>query len=704
MPTNPSIRRLDVDDATLVFDLRQGQAELAWLGARLPATEDCEVLCDLGQRALHESEPDRPIPRSILPFTGQGYSGAPVLEVAHDGRLLAMAAAPARAIDMPDALCLQQDDTAQGLCIKSLWQPYSSGAIRIRSELSHSLPKRLQVLRCASLVLPLPRWVVSVVHFAGRWSAEMHVERTRLGTAVRVGGNSMGGRSGFAGGQWLIFEASDTTEGTGRCLAVHLLWSGDHEWFIETNVDGDSVLHVGARLQAGEITISSGEPYIAPEALLAISNRGRARLRRILHRHVRSEILPKEFRTSPRKVHLNTWEACGFEMSLPRLEILVRDAAALGVERFVLDDGWFGRRRDDRSSLGDWSPSSEIFPDGLTPLIEEVQRLGMDFGLWVEPEMVSPDSSLYHAHPDWCLHAEGLPRATQRHQLVLDLTLDAVADHLFSTLDGLLRRYAIAYLKWDHNRDLFPLAGRGHAQTRALLALLDRLRAAHPTLEIESCASGGGRVDYGILSRCTRFWASDNNDPIERIRINRSWLQFLPLKSCGNHVGPDPNPITGRSTPMDFRAKVAMFGHMGIEADPARMSAADRQVLAVHIDLYKRWRDVLHEGDLHEIVADEASVSGWLAVLGDRGLALVTQTDFSRHFESAPVKLLGLEPGRSYCVRLLDPWPPMAVRYLSNAELLRQGVRLSAESLAAGALRLPLRHPATAWLISLEAQ
>ena len=199
---------------------------------------------------------------------------------------------------------------------------------------------------------------------------------------------------------------------------------------------------------------------------------------------------------------------------------------------------------------------------------------------------------------------------TQRHQRVLDLSRPEVTDYLFARLDTLLRDNDIAYLKWDHNRELFPRAGRGHAQVHALYALLDRLRAVHPGVEIESCASGGARVDVGILRRASRVWASDDNDPIERLRVNRGWFQFLPLSVTGNHVGPNPNPVTERRTDMDFRAKVAMFGHMGVEADPARMTEDERRVLAAHIALYKAWRGVLHGGRLFAVETGSPSLHG----------------------------------------------------------------------------------------------
>jgi len=417
---------------------------------------------------------------------------------------------------------------------------------------------------------------------------------------------------------------------------------------------------------------------------------------------LREHALPDRSAWPTRKVHLNSWEALGFGLSESKLKTLARHAAELGVERFVLDDGWFGGRRNDQSSLGDWRVSSDVFPNGLAPLITHVQSLGMDFGLWVEPEMVSPKSDLYSAHPDWCLHQEARERPTMRHQLVLDLTRREVSDYLFDCLDALLANHRIAYLKWDHNRDLFPVAGQSFRQTRALYDLIDRLRDAHPEVEIESCASGGGRVDFGILSRTHRIWPSDNNDAIERVRIVRAWSQFLPLEVLGNHVGPSPNPITGRQLGMDFRAKVAMFGHLGVEADPGCMPAADRAILAKHIELYKNWRGVLHSGALFRLDHPSESISGLMAVDGSKALALVTQTQFASRFDVPPIRLDGLESAARYRVTLPRPWPGKASLYLPDWQRWRNGLILSGKALMTEGISLPLTHPETAWLVALE--
>jgi alpha-galactosidase len=286
-----------------------------------------------------------------------------------------------------------------------------------------------------------------------------------------------------------------------------------------------------------------------------------------------------------------------------------------------------------------------------------------------------------------------------RGQLALDLGREEVRDYLFGCLDALLRDHPIAYLKWDHNRDLFPSAP---GQTEGFYALVDRLRAAHPQVEIESCASGGGRIDYGVLSRTHRVWPSDNNDAIERLRIIPAWSQFLPLEVLGSHVGPSPNPITGRRAAMDFRAKVAIFGHMGVEADPARMTDKERATLAAHIALYKQWRGVLHKGALWRLDHPDAGVTGMMVTHGDTALALAAQTTFSPVFDAAPVRLAGLEPKARYRVTLPEPWPPRAKHYLANPDAWRDGLILSGAALMAQGLALPLTHPETAWLIALE--
>ncbi|HEV2568637.1 alpha-galactosidase [Sphingomonas sp.] len=691
---DPTFLRLDRGDTSLAFHLRDGGVELLYAGPSLPGHEDGDALIQARRRGHHESQPDRPVAPSLLPQAGTGYLGKPSVALMRGERLTVAGLSLLRVHRDQYGATFTFADAAAGVDVVLTWRIAASGLTVSSARLTNLGQEPLVVLGLASLTLPLPDWARTLVRYSGRWAGEMQAERLAL-PAGAVEMASRGGRPGFGGGQWVWLESTGATEEAGRVVAAHLAWSGDHETRIERDAEGEAVLSMAARLEPGEVVLQPGESFATPDALFRITDKGRAAASQAFH----AQLPPSP---GPRKVHLNSWEALGFDMDVPRLTALADDAAALGVERFVVDDGWFAGRADDRSGLGDWRPDPVRFPEGLQPIVDHVRARSMDFGLWVEPEMVSPDSDLYRAHPDWCLHVAG-ERPMQRHQLVLDMTRTDVTAHLFDVIDRLLSDHPIAYLKWDHNRDLFPLAGKGHAQTRGLYSLLDRLRAAHPGVEIETCASGGGRVDFAMLSRCQRYWASDNNDAIERLRINRGWFRFLPLRVTGNHVGPSPNPVTGRRLDMSFRAKVAMFGHMGVEAEPAAMSQQDRAHLAAHIALYKEWRPVLHEGRLSEIVCEAPGIFGWFAWRGDLGLALAAQTQFNRDFNARPVRLTGLDPRRQHRVRLTEPWPAKASRYLPAPDLWREGIVLTGTALAEIGLALPLTHPETAWLIAVEA-
>lgn len=693
--------RLDGEAMTLVFALeRGGTADLAYLGPRLPVAEDLTALALARRRGRHESQPDVPPVPGLLPERRGGWSGTPVIAVRSEGRHVDTDLRLEGWKPGSDELLLTWHDLALELEVEQRWSIGDAGMVCVQGTIVHHAGRSLVIDRMSALALPVPARFTEMIGFSGRWASEMHETRRPIapdGFARR----SSAGKPGFGGGNWLILE----DPASGEVLGAHLAWSGDYDTRIECDTqgagDGRALLQMGAVASEGEIDLGRHPQHRAPSASFTLAPDRNALAQRF-HRHLRSEVLHEREAWGPRKVHLNSWEALGFGLSEPKLVALADRAASLGVERFVLDDGWFGGRRNDRSSLGDWTVSPDVFPHGLAPLIDHVHALGMDFGLWVEPEMVSPDSDLYRRHPDWCLHAEARERPTMRGQLVLDIARPEVSGFLFDRLDALLAQHRIAYLKWDHNRDLFPAAGKQARQTLALYDLLDRLRQAHPQVEIESCSSGGGRIDFGIMRYCHRVWPSDNNDPVERARIMRSWSQFLPLEVLGNHVGPSPNPITGRRTEMDFRAKVALFGHMGVEADPGAMSEHECSVLAAHIALYKAWRGVLHAGDWYGLDHPDPGIFAQMVVHGDKALALAAQTCFSATFDTAPLRLEGLEADAIYRVTLPRPWPGKASLYLPDWQTWESGLTLSGRALMTQGIALPLTHPETAWVIALE--
>jgi alpha-galactosidase len=470
----------------------------------------------------------------------------------------------------------------------------SNGLMHARTRLHNSGSDPVLLIRCAALQLPLMDWATQVITSHGAWAREGHNLRRSLEGGF-VGKASRLGRSSFDGPPGVTVCDASTTDSAGRALSVQLAWSGNHLFQAERLRDGAAELRAEALYEPGEVILGPGDQFETPEALVAISATGFDGLRDVWHGHARRLVRPVS-----RPVHFNTWEARYFDFDEASVIDLAAQARDLGVERFVLDDGWFSGRRNDKTSLGDWAPDVERFPNGLRPLIEAVRRMGMQFGLWVEPEMVSRESRLYRAHPEWVLGYPDPEAPTGRNQLVLDLGNPEVRDYLFEALGNLLRPGGISYLKWDCNRELYPatLGGsfRANAQVLGLYSLLDRLQAEFPEIEIESCASGGGRIDFGILPRVMRFWASDATDAEDRIRVQDSLSRYIPLELMGSHVGPSPNPITGRSFPMLFRGLVSVFGHFGVELDPARLSRDDRNMLAGMIALYKRVRHVAVRG------------------------------------------------------------------------------------------------------------
>ncbi len=695
--------RIDGDQISLVFsDGGAGAPQVAYLGPRLSQSEDLSAITAAAQFGLHEAQPNVRVAPSLFPQVGTGFLGSPAALIRRGDRAV-VTAFELTDISIGQARAgFQFEDKHNGLSLSIEWRIASGDVVVTRASLTNKGSDRLAIDHLASLSLPLPDWAIVQSRFSGRWSHEMGVARAPIAQG-ETRSHSRGGKQGFGGGNWLMVGSANADADTGKMIAAHLLWSGDYQSVVERDADGAAMLQLGVRLDAGEIILGAGESYHTPDACFAFSNAGRNGLRRAFHTFARADILPA---MGPRKVHINSWDALGFDLDEARLMAFAQTAAQIGIERFVVDDGWFSGRSNDRTSLGDWSTDRARFPRGLNPLIAHVEKLGMDFGLWVEPEMVSADSDLYRAHPDWCLNLPMRAQPEQRQQLVLDLTQPEVCEYLFSAIDRLLGDHAVAYLKWDHNRDLFPAANAngpvGHAQTIALYALLDHVRAAHPHVEIESCSSGGGRVDYAIMERCHRFWASDNNHPVDRLRINNAWSQFFPLEVIGTHVGPPTNPITGRSAPIDFRAKVAMFGHMGVEADPTDIDQTDRETLAAIIALYKDWRGVLHTGLCEELSCDTPDIWAMVVRSPARSIALVAQTQFAAAFHAQRIYLPGFEAAARYRVTLPAPWPNKARWYLNDANAWRSGLVMSGQALAFSGLAIPLTHPDTAWLISAE--
>ena len=582
------------------------------------------------------------------------------------------------------------------------------GVLTVRYRLRNDGESPYQLDRLA-VVLPVPHRAVELLDLTGRWARERHPQRhpfTAQGSWLR---ESRSGRTGHDATLLLSVGTAGFGNRGGEVWGAHLAWSGNHASYAERRPDGSSVIGLGELLEPGEIVLGAGEEYVTPAVYAAFSTDGLDGLSDRLHRCIRAR--PSHPRR-PRPVVLNTWEAVYFDHRLDRLTRLADVAAAVGVERFVLDDGWFLHRRDDTAGLGDWTVDPQVWPDGLQPLIEHVRGLGMEFGLWVEPEMVNTDSDLYRSRPDWVLRpgeAEILP-VEWRHQQVLDLALPDAWQHIHDRLDALLTDHDIGFLKWDQNRDLIE-AGHGgrpaaHVQTLAVYRLLDSLRERHPGVEIESCASGGARVDLGVLARTDRVWASDSNDSLERVTIQR-WTQLLlPPELVGSHVGPATSHTSGRTHDLSFRGAVALFGHFGIEWDIASLGDEESAALGRLVATYRRHRDLLHTGTVvHADHPDPAAVVHGV-VAPDRGEALFAYVALSTSATQAPLpaRFPGLNPDRSYRVSVLDTGAePRTVQKQSPAWMGGAGPALPGRFLGEVGLPMPVLAPEQALVLRLLA-
>lgn len=542
-------------------------------------------------------------PLTLVPSFGVGWFGQSALLAHRDGRDFAQAfdhcavewLTPAR------SLRLHLSDSVAALRVSvTLTLDADSDVLVIRSELHNLGDTPLEVQWLASATLPLPGHCDTVRSYAGQHMHEFLLQTDRLSRSLWRR-ESRRGRTSHDCFPGAVVTTPGAGADSGVVFGAHLAWSGNHQQTIEHLPDGRYQWQFGEWLAPGEGRLAAGASLVTPELVASVSDAGWNGLAANFHAELRARLPWPGGAMRPRPVHLNTWEAVYFDIEPGQVLALADAAAAIGVERFVLDDGWFHRRHHDRAGLGDWWPDPDKLPDGLPPLVARVRELGMEFGLWVEPEMVNPDSDLFRAHPDWALQLSGRPLLTARNQLVLDISRPEVADYLFEHLSALLAEHPIAYLKWDHNRDLSTAGLQSglpgyRAQVLALYALLQRLRSAHPAVEIESCSGGGGRIDFGILRHTHRVWTSDCIDAVSRTDIQRSFLQFFPPEIMGSHVGTAPAHTTGRTQSMDFRAAVALPGHFGVELDVRKLGPLQRETLGGWITLYKQLRTRLHHG------------------------------------------------------------------------------------------------------------
>jgi alpha-galactosidase len=524
-------------------------------------------------------------------------------------------------------------------------------------------------------------------YLSGRWAAETQLNREPIHEGIKVLDSRLG-HTGHNLNPWFAIDRGDAGEEHGRVWFGALAWSGNWRITVEQTPYRQVRVTGGYNTFDFSYPLKPGEILETPAFYGGFAEGGFGEASRLLHNLEREDIAPHGVKSRLRPVLYNSWEATEFNVSETGQKELAQKAAKLGVELFVVDDGWFGKRNNDRAGLGDWYVNPQKFPNGLNSLIDYVNQLGMDFGLWVEPEMVNPDSDLYRAHPDWVMNFPGRPRSELRNQLVLNLARDDVKEYIFGVLDKLATQYKIRYFKWDMNRtfsepgwpEQIP-ADQRKLWVKYVLNLydiMDRLRAKHPNLEIESCSGGGGRIDLGILRRVDEVWTSDNTEAFDRLRIQEGYSQAYAAKFMSAWVTDVPN-MNGRSTPLQYRFLVAMQGALGIGANLNKWSEEDSKLAKQMIVLDKQIRETVQLGSLYRLLSPRTNdVTANEYVSSNGGQAVLFAFRHSQEYATPPptIHLRGLDARAVYKLESIDEKLLDKQTELSGAYLMENGLNL----------------------------
>ncbi len=561
------------------------------------------------------------------------------------------------------ALKLKLRDAHTGLEAELNYAIYGDCPVVARSaRLTNGGDAPLSVTRAMSLCLDMADDNWELITLTGSWARERHLHRRPL-VQGHQGVASQRGASSLQASPFMALVRRDTTEAAGEALGVALIYSGNFVATAEVDHYGATRLLTGINDNDFAWRLEPGESFQTPEAVVCYSAEGIGGMSRGFHRLWENHLLPKKWVGKPRPVLLNSWEAAYFDFDADKLVAIAKAAADAGVELFVMDDGWFGHRDDDTTSLGDWYVDKKKLPDGLKSLGDRVRALGIEFGIWMEPEMVSPDSDLYRAHPDWALHIEGRDYITSRHQLTLDLGRQDVQDFIVDAVTTTLKDSGASYLKWDMNRHFSNIGSSAlpanrqkevpHRYILGLYAVMERLVKAFPDVLFEGCSSGGGRFDAGLLYYVPQYWCSDNTDALCRCQIQYGTTLVFPASTMGSHVSAVPNHQTGRVTPLESRFAVAMGGAFGYELDPRKLSDEDRKQLRGQIDYAARTQELRLYGDFYRLLSPfEGNDTAWMSVSKDRSEAIFTFVRALAQPNAMPplVRMRGLDPAKRYRV------------------------------------------------------
>lgn len=587
-------------------------------------------------------------------------------------------------------LLLHCTDSVLGLAVTLSYSVFSGiDAIARSVYLKNEGTQALTLTKVYSSCLDMDDKGFDFVSLHGSWARERHIDRTPLFHG-KLAVSSLRGETSHQQNNFAALAAHGTDYQSGEVYGSALVYSGNFVTLAEKTQFDAVRFATGIAGEGFSWRLEPGEDFTAPEAVLVYSAKGFNGMAQNFHRLWREHLIRGEWRDKMRPILINNWEATYFDFDTDKLLSIAREARKDGIEMLVMDDGWFGHRNNDESSLGDWKVNEQKLKGGLKRLADELDAMGMKFGLWFEPEMISPDSELYRAHPDWAIRVEGRTPGLCRCQYVLDLSRPEVCDYVYNAVASILRSAHISYVKWDMNRQLADLGSAGlpperagelyHRYVLAVYALQERLITEFPQLLLENCSGGGARFDAGMLYYSPQIWCSDDTDAVERLAIQEGTALVYPLSAMGAHVSTCPNHACGRITPFRTRGYVALAGTFGYELDITKISPEERALIPGQIAMYKKYNTLVRTGDYYRVAsyAQNHEWDAWLVVAGDKKEALLTvvQVLNSPNWHSRRVLVPGLDEGRSYTVTVEDSTGAVAEagtwagRTLRNAGLL----------------------------------
>lgn len=591
--------------------------------------------------------------------------------------------------DEAETLILTLTDPLTGLKAELFYTLFhGSGALTRSVRFTNQGQESLCLTTAMSLCLDLPDTEYQWMQFSGAWARERHLKTRRLEQGIQSIG-SLRGHSSHEHNPFLILKRPTADEFQGEALGFSLVYSGNFLAQAEVDSHDTTRILLGIHPHGFSWKLTPGQTFQTPEAVMVYTHQGLNHLSQTFHRLYQKHLARGYWRDRERPILINNWEATYFDFTEEKILEIARKARECGVELFVLDDGWFGRRCSEQAGLGDWYPNRDRLPDGIRGLAERIEELGMKFGLWFEPEMVNMDSDLYRAHPDWILQVPGRKATHGRFQYVLDFSRKEVVDHIYQMMEKLLSESKISYIKWDMNRSItecwsgaLPADRQGEVFHRYILGVYDlyeRLTRKFPQILFESCASGGARFDPGMLYYAPQTWTSDDTDAVERLKIQYGTSYCYPVSSMGSHVSVTPNHQTGRNTPLHTRANVACFGTFGYELDLNRLTLEEQEEVKEQIRFMKQYRRLLQFGTFYRLSSPfENNVTSWMTVSEDKKEAIVGWYRILSH-PNGPytrIRLAGLDPDMEYeVIRRESSEISMGLHY--GDELMQLGLSTS---------------------------